>query len=130
MATNAVGRRGVSSPRIVLVFEVSPYPKAPHSSGSEGGRTPPFTSEDEVDLSSDLLASGISDVCVRWDSSMTVKTLRSFESDLRAIDGGCDWRRLMIAAGDVDRGEVEDVDETSLHSEVEFENKLLVGAHE
>jgi hypothetical protein len=36
----------------------------------------------------------------------------------------------MIAAGDVDRGEVEDVDETSLHSEVEFENKLLVGAHE
>ena len=61
---------------------------------------------------------------------MTDRTLRSFESDLRGwCDGGCDWRRLMVAEGDTGRGGVEEGDETSFHSEPELEKKLFVGAH-
>lgn len=61
----------------------APYPKAPHSSRSDGGRPPPFTSEEEAELGSDRPVSGPSNVYTTWDSSMTVSTLRSFESDLR-----------------------------------------------
>jgi len=36
----------------------------------------------------------------------------------------------MVAVGDADRGGVDEVDETSFHSEDELAKKLPVGAHE
>lgn len=37
---------------------------------------------------------------------------------------------MIVAEGDVERGGVEEVDDTSLHSEDELAKKVLAGAHE
>jgi len=68
-------------------------------------------------------------------SSMTARTLRSFDSDFRgwwvgAEEGGIECLRLTIG-GDTDRGGVEDGEGTSAHSDVDSaKNPLpLVDAH-